>query len=100
MTRPPSRVREPVQVYLDPDEKLLLEEVARTAAIPQAEVLRRGLRRIAGDLLATGGPGASLETLIGVLGRGGDSADLPPDLARNHDAYLYPPEAGADPRCD
>ena len=98
--RRPRRVREPVQVYLDPDEKLLLEEVARTAGIPQAEVLRRGLRRVAREMLDTAGPGASLETLIGVLGRGGDSADLPPDLARNHDAYLYPPEAGADPRGD
>lgn len=100
MTRPPSRVREPVQVYLDSDEKLLLEEVARTAGIPQAEVLRRGLRRVAGELLAAAGPGASLDQLIGVLGGGPDSADLPPDLARNHDVYLYPPEACPDPRGD
>ncbi len=100
MTRPPSRVREPVQVYLDSDEKLLLEEVARTAGIPQAEVLRRGLRRVAGELLAAAGPGASLDQLIGVLGRGSDSADLPSDLAQNHDAYLYPPESGPGPRCD
>ncbi len=100
MTPPPARVREPVQVYLDSDEKLLLEEVARTAGIPQAEVLRRGLRRVAGEILATCGPGASLDQIIGVLGRGSDSADLPSDLARNHDAYLYPPEPCPDPRGD
>ncbi len=88
------RIREPVQVYLDPADKNLLLEVARTTTLSQAEILRRGLRRIAADLLATKRPGASLNDLIGAL------EGAPPDLAANHDAYLYPPEDGHHQSCD
>ena len=86
------RVREPVQVYLDPDDKNLLEEVARKTALSQAEVLRRGLRRLSAELLAESRPGASLDALIGALGA--DPAP-PADLAARHDEYLYRSE-GAD----
>jgi hypothetical protein len=94
MTKP-RRVREPVQVYLDSGDKSLLEEVARRTSLSQAEVLRRGLRRLAADLLAEARPGASLDALIGALG--GDPA-LPADLAARHDEYLYSeePNAGGD----
>jgi len=80
------RVREPVQVYLDPDDKTLLEEVARKTGLSQAEVLRRGVRRLSADLLTESRPGASLDTLIGALG---PDPSVPTDLAARHDEYLY-----------
>ncbi len=45
------RVREPVQVYLDPADRDLLEEVVRATGLSRAEILRRGLRRMADDAL-------------------------------------------------
>jgi hypothetical protein len=45
------KVREPVQVYLDENDRSLLEEVAREVGTSRAEVLRRGLRRIADQVL-------------------------------------------------
>ncbi|MGH7522609.1 MAG: hypothetical protein ACREMI_15140 [Gemmatimonadales bacterium] len=77
-----SRVREPVQVYLDETDRALLEEVARRAELPRAEVLRRGLRAFAGEVLAERKPGWSLELLIGSL------PDGPADLSERHDDYL------------
>lgn len=79
-------VREPVQVYLAPDDKELLEELARRAGVSQAEVLRRGIRRLSAELDQSARPGASLDVLIGALGSG---ANLPTDLAAHHDDYLY-----------
>jgi hypothetical protein len=90
------RVREPVQVYLDSDDKTLLVELSRLTALPQAEVLRRGLRRMAADL-ADLKPGASLTRLIGALG---DSPELPADLAARHDDYLYLVEESGEPGGD
>ena len=81
-----SRVREPVQVYLDPADRALLEKVARRTGLPRAEILRRGLRSVAERLLADRAPGWSLDLLIGVLG---DDPAVPRDLAEQHDEYLY-----------
>ena len=86
MSKPPKRVREPVQVYLDQDDRDLLLEAARISALPQTEILRRGLRRVAADILAEHRPGASLDQLIGSLGT---ADDIPTDLAARHDEYLY-----------
>jgi hypothetical protein len=80
------RVRAPVQVYLDPVDRDLLEEVVRATGLSRAEILRRGLRRMADDALTERAPGWSLDRLVGALGAG---ADLPKDLAEHHDAYLY-----------
>jgi hypothetical protein len=80
------QVREPVQVYLDPADRARLEEVAERTGLSRAEILRRGLRRVAEDLLAEHEAGAAFEYLIGALG---DDASLPADLAARHDAYLY-----------
>ena len=84
-------MREPVQVYLAPEDKQLLEELARRTGASQAEVLRRGIRRLSAELDHAERPGASLDLLIGALG---DAADLPADLAARHDDYLY--DTGAD----
>jgi len=79
-------VREPVQVYLAPEDKHLLEELALRTGSSQAEVLRRGIRRLSAELDQAKRPGASLDILIGAMG---DAGDLPTDLAARHDDYLY-----------
>lgn len=84
---PPRRVREPVQVYLDPSDKELLDDLSRRTSLSRAELLRRGLRRLAVELHAEAEPGRSMATLIGALG---DDADVPTDLAARHEEYLYP----------
>jgi hypothetical protein len=81
-----AQVREPVQVYLDPADRARLEEVAERTGLSRAEILRRGLRRVAEHLLAEHEAGAAFEHLIGALG---DDESLPTDLAVRHDAYLY-----------
>ena len=84
--RPPRRVREPVQAYLDEPDRALLEDVARRTGLPHAEILRRGLRLFAQQALAERAPGWSFEQLIGALG---DDRSLPADLSERHDDYLY-----------
>ena len=80
------RVREPVQVYLDGPDRDLLEHLAQRTGLPRAELLRRGLRRLAQAELAERKPGWSLDVLIGALG---DDPRLPADLSVRHDEYLY-----------
>lgn len=84
MSKLRSRVREPIQVYVDREDRALLEAVAARTGLPRAEVLRRGLRAFAGKVLAERRPGSSLDALIGALGEG----NAPADLAEQHDAYL------------
>ena len=100
MTQPrrPKRVREQIQLYLDPPDKALLEELVRATGLPRTELFRRGLRGLAQSTLGERAPGWSLDRLVGSLG---DSPDLPPDLAAHHDEYLYAPHAagiGTGPR--
>lgn len=83
--RPPAQVREPFQVYLDQKDRELLERIADRTGLARAEVLRRGLRTLGAEALAERPPGASLRSLIGVLG---DRKPIPPDLAERHDHYL------------
>jgi len=80
------RVKEPVQVYLDPTDRELLEHVVRATGLSRAEILRRGLRRMADEALTERAPGWSLDRLVGAMGA---RADLPKDLAERHDEYLY-----------
>ena len=82
----PRRVREPVQVYLDRTDRDLLDQVARRSGVPKAEVLRRGLRVLAEQVMTEHAPGWSLGRLVGALG---DDPALPRDLAARHDEYLY-----------
>ncbi len=84
--RRPKHVREPVQVYLDRTDQELLHQVAHRSGLPKAEVLRRGLRVLAEQVMTERAPGWSLDRLIGVLG---DDPSLPADLAARHDHYLY-----------
>jgi hypothetical protein len=86
MHKKPKRVREPVQVYMDADDKALLDDLAAETSLSRAELLRRGLRRIAADLRGARAPGRSLDDLIGALGA---EFDVPADLSTRHDEYLY-----------
>lgn len=86
--RRPARVREQLQVYLDPPDRALLEELAKATGLPRTEVFRRGLRSLAQQTLGERAPGWSLDRLVGALG---DGSDVPADLAARHDAYLYAP---------
>jgi hypothetical protein len=81
--RPP-RVREPIQVYLDPDERALLDRVAVETGLSRAEVLRRGLRSYAAD--RPGAKSPMLEFLDYMASR--TDLDLPPNLSERHDDYL------------
>ena len=85
------QVKEPVQVYLDQPDRLLLEEIAEKMGLPRAEVLRRGLRRLAERLIPERAPGWSIDTLTGSLQ---GIPDLPDNLAEHHDDYLYNGQKG------
>ena len=97
MTSKPAKVREPVQVYLDASDRSLLEEVATRTGLSRAEILRRGLRRVADDLLVEHAPGSSFEHLVGALG---DDPSLPEDLSTRHDHYLYGYPRDVGPNAD
>ena len=81
----PDRVREPVQVYLTLQDRRLLKEVAAAAGVSGAEVLRRGLRRMAGEILSDRSPAMQL---LEEMNAAKWPADTPSDAAANHDRYL------------
>lgn len=87
-------VREPVQVYLDPPDRTLLDELSERSGLSRAELLRRGLRRLAAEQLPDRSPGWSLDRIVGALG---PATDLPDDLAARHDEYLYGPSQPDEP---
>ena len=82
--QPPAVVREPVQVYLDVPDRAMLERAALASGMPRAEVLRRGLRRFAAELLADESP--ALAFLEGTANASLPNA--PTDVAVKHDDYL------------
>jgi len=75
-----SRVREPVQVYLDPDDRDLLNRLAEENGLSKAEILRRGMRSFARE---QGGANPMLRFVT-------DSAkgEWPEAVAENHDEIL------------
>jgi hypothetical protein len=79
-TKRPFRVREPLQVYLDPDERGLLDRLARETGLSRAEILRRGLKSFAAE---QGGRSPMLEFMESMK-----DAEFPPDMAERHDDYL------------
>lgn len=74
-------VREPLQVYLDREERALLDRMAKETGLSRAEVLRRGLQSFAAEQVPMRSP--MLEFLKRMAG-----VDLPADLAERHDDYL------------
>jgi len=76
----PRGVREPLQVYLDPDERGLLDRLARETGLSRAEILRRGLKTFAVEH----GKSPMLEFMESLK----DAAGAPSDMAERHDDYL------------
>ena len=72
-----SVVREPIQVYLDGEERRQLDLLSRQLAVSRAEVLRRGIE----SLRRESAPGvyARFAPLIGSM----DAPDLPADASSN-----------------
>lgn len=81
--KPPPRtvVREPVQVYLAPDDRKLLDALARATGLSRAEILRRGIRSFAAAARGAGSPMlAFLDEMAG--------EDWPTGVAEDHDEFL------------
>jgi hypothetical protein len=80
--KPPRNVvREPVQVYLAPDDRRLLEFLARSTGLSRAEILRRGIRSFAASARGTGSPMlAFLDEMA--------AEDWPAGVAERHDEFL------------
>ncbi len=93
-TKNTPRVREPVQVYLDGPDLYLLDDLVVATGLSKAELLRRGLRRLSDEALGDRAAGWSLDRLIGSA----DGPESTPDLALNHDQYLYGKPARGRPR--
>lgn len=84
-------VKEPVQVYLDRPDVDLLTDLAERLELPRTEVLRRGLRGLAAEVLGASGP------MMAFLDAAGTSAPegVPDDVAANHDRYLADAEVAS-----
>jgi hypothetical protein len=76
--------REAVMVYLDAHDRALLERLARKTGLPRTELLRRGLRHVAGQELSSESPGSAFEYLVETA-----SDQSPSDLSERADDYLY-----------
>src|ERR1051325_9770472 len=88
---PPKRtqaVREPVQVYLAAGDRTLLDRVAKKTGLPRAEVLRRGVRRIAAAVVSDEAP---MLAFVREVAAEPWPSEVPSDVAERHDAYLTAP---------
>lgn len=75
----PKGIREPVQVYLAPDDSLLLNRLVEETQLSKAEILRRGIRSFAAE------HGAS--PMLRFMDETADQ-DWPASVARKHDEIL------------
>ncbi|MHB8837565.1 MAG: hypothetical protein ACYC7F_01280 [Gemmatimonadaceae bacterium] len=82
----PSRVREPVQVYLEVDDSALLARLSTTAGLSKAEVMRRGMRAFARE--------QDMESPMLRFVADGLGAAWPANVAADHDAVLAESYAG------
>ncbi|HVZ47316.1 MAG TPA: hypothetical protein VG916_00920 [Gemmatimonadaceae bacterium] len=79
-TPAPRAVREPVQVYLAPDDSELLARLVNESGLSKAEVLRRGMRSFARE---QGGESPMLKFVSD-----GASGRWPDHVAARHDDVL------------
>lgn len=77
----PRSVREPLQIYMAPDERRLLDTMAEQTGLSRAEVLRQGLRKFAAEQAGSDGP---VQTFMRAM----REKALPADIAEAHDDYL------------
>ncbi len=79
--RSPSLVREPIQVYLTPGDRRLLDQIADSTGLSRAEVLRRGIRTMASKIAGQRSPMLELMDRL-------SKEDWPDGLAGSHDDHL------------
>jgi hypothetical protein len=82
-----TQIREPIQIYMAPDERRFLDTLAHETGLSRAEVLRRGMRSFAAEHAGDGGP---METFM----RSMRERRWPGGVAAAHDEHLA--EAYAD----
>ena len=75
-----SAVREPVQVYLAPDDRDLLNRLVDETGLSKAEILRRGVRSFAREHRVT--------SPMLKFAMEGDAEVWPADVAKDHDDVL------------
>lgn len=78
----PAAVREPIQVYLDLEERRQLDLLSHKLDVSRAEVLRRGIESLRREKAQSFYE--AFEPLIGSV----DSPDMPTDASVNLDEYL------------
>lgn len=66
-------------------DRELLERLAEETGLPRTELFRRGLRRLAEEMLSERAPGSAVDYLVEIA----EDADAPSDLSERHDHYLY-----------
>lgn len=76
----PSRVREPVQVYLEADDSSLLARLTAVSGLSKAEVMRRGMRAFARE--------QDVESPMLAFFAESRSGEWPASVAVDHDAVL------------
>ena len=83
MNNPEKRrgVREPLQIYMAPDERRLLDSMAEQTGLSRAEVLRQGLRKFAAEKAGSDGP---VQTFMRAM----REKPLPATIAEAHDEHL------------
>ena len=85
--------KKPVQVYLDTVHQSLLTNLARRLGISQAAVLRRGLERLAREVIPP-----EEDPAMKLIGLAGEDTSSPGDLSIRHDDYLVQWQADDDGR--
>ena len=64
MPKKPMRVREQAVVYMSAQDRELLERLAEETGLPKTELFRRGLRRLAEEMLPERAAGSSIDFLV------------------------------------
>lgn len=78
-------MREPLQVYLDRDERAMLDRLAKATGLSRAEILRRGIRSFAAEYAPEMSPMLQFLERIAATKW---PADTPSDISERHDDYL------------
>lgn len=86
----PRLAREPVQVYLAPDDSALLKHLTAESGLSKAEILRRGMRSYAREH-------GELSPMLRFLAESGGE-ESPAGVAADHDAVLADAYRGAPRR--
>jgi hypothetical protein len=76
-----SEVREPLQIYIAPDERRFLDMLSEETGLSRAEILRRGMRSFAAERAGDNGP--MQKFMQAMRGR-----RWPADMAIAHDDHL------------